>query len=756
MPLNDDSAKVLDQVKKTGKPCKFVLISKGVKVVSVVAYRKGSEDARIREAKAEGNGTVSCGIVDGQGVNLSFKLLRANGYEAPPVKPIVLKDYLNEGTDLNAKPTIDIVDVLPAVEAESDGQPTTNYRSGDEWKAVLAAIQQAKGDQDRATKLAQALREWKAESDRVKGDLQTDPNSQAALDQQTTLGKVAGILKVLGSTPQMPPLPQTPGQQPLGPPPQRQLPPLPPTPGQQQGPPQMPPLPQTPPPRAPQRPTGPPPLTPAQQKVAQEESDRQALKGAATTKAKTINDQVKPIFGGKDRTTMLEECETDLSSDFGKIVRIFDFGGFPTYDAIITGYQNAQTMAAKYIKEHADPLVGKLPARVQKRKDYCQKIIDDVKKQLEAVRLQNEAAVEFAKTYETLVKKGTPVPFEVTSEMQKLMANRYLSDETKQKLKATIDLIMAENRRSANQALQQIQNPTDQQKAEILLRHGCFKGAAGGTSGVRLLTESNGSIAYAYKPMEEESQMGLNFLNLEPGASAMRESVSSTLCQEIFGQSGLDLGFPKSDIVRVEGKGGALIEGIKGKMADPEELANKNNALNLAKPGTPEYAKLEQERDELLRNLQTIPTQMTPESLQDVVLSSMLTCQWDCKWGNMIVDGNRARPIDGGTAIPTPDVVKTFRDKTSLHGVRAPVFSGLTQYPDYEGDPPNPHLALAVRREEADELPSFRDGKARADADMFEIAGFVVQTEQQRADGRSVAVLVPAGRAVTILAADIG
>src|SRR4029453_16908083 len=114
--------KVLDQVKKTGKPCKFVLISKGVKVVSLVAYRKGSEDARIREAKAEGNGTVRGGIVDGEGVNLSFKLLRANGYEAPPVKPIVLKDYLNEGTDLNAKPTIEIVDGFPAVEMEGDGQ----------------------------------------------------------------------------------------------------------------------------------------------------------------------------------------------------------------------------------------------------------------------------------------------------------------------------------------------------------------------------------------------------------------------------------------------------------------------------------------------------------------------------------------------------------------------------------------------------------------------------------------------------------
>ena len=50
-----------------------------------------------------------------------------------------------------------------------------------------------------------------------------------------------------------------------------------------------------------------------------------------------------------------------------------------------------------------------------------------------------------------------------------------------------------------------------------------------------------------------------------------------------------------------------------------------------------------------------------------------------------------ARPIDGGTAIPTKDVVKTFRDKESVHGARSPFLAGITQYPDYQGDPPNPH-----------------------------------------------------------------
>src|SRR6185436_19516231 len=98
MPLSSDSAKVLEIVKNTGKPCKFVMLSKGSSILSVVAYRKGSEDTRIREAKEAGSGNVSCGVVDGKGAALSFKLRRADGYEAPPVRPTVLKDFLNEGT----------------------------------------------------------------------------------------------------------------------------------------------------------------------------------------------------------------------------------------------------------------------------------------------------------------------------------------------------------------------------------------------------------------------------------------------------------------------------------------------------------------------------------------------------------------------------------------------------------------------------------------------------------------------------------
>src|SRR6478609_7732301 len=152
MPLSDDSLKILESVKKTGKPCKFVMVSKGAKILSIVAFRKGSEQSYINEAKEAGTGTVVCGVADAapvetQGANLAFKLQRAE-CNSPPVARSKLKDFLNEGSKSQwANPAIEIVDALPAVEMDGQnqdgqtqpgqqgqGQQPVKYRTGDEWK----------------------------------------------------------------------------------------------------------------------------------------------------------------------------------------------------------------------------------------------------------------------------------------------------------------------------------------------------------------------------------------------------------------------------------------------------------------------------------------------------------------------------------------------------------------------------------------------------------------------------------------------
>ena len=50
----------------------------------------------------------------------------------------------------------------------------------------------------------------------------------------------------------------------------------------------------------------------------------------------------------------------------------------------------------------------------------------------------------------------------------------------------------------------------------------------------------------------------------------------------------------------------------------------------------------------------------------------------------------------------------------------------------------------AVGREEPDQLLPLRGGEAAADADVLQRAGVVVEAEQERADGRPLAALVPA------------
>jgi hypothetical protein len=56
------------------------MVTKGVKVLSVVAYRKGNVDLRTREAKEGGTGQVSFGVIDGSAANIVFKVTDTHGH----------------------------------------------------------------------------------------------------------------------------------------------------------------------------------------------------------------------------------------------------------------------------------------------------------------------------------------------------------------------------------------------------------------------------------------------------------------------------------------------------------------------------------------------------------------------------------------------------------------------------------------------------------------------------------------------------
>ncbi len=109
----------MEEVKK-GKPRKFAMICKGSNIVSLVVYKKGNVEKRKKEAKESGRGQFYFGVVEGKGMDISFLLARADGFESPPVKSTILKSYLNEVADIKCRPLFVIVDTLSLVLDDSD------------------------------------------------------------------------------------------------------------------------------------------------------------------------------------------------------------------------------------------------------------------------------------------------------------------------------------------------------------------------------------------------------------------------------------------------------------------------------------------------------------------------------------------------------------------------------------------------------------------------------------------------------------
>lgn len=146
--LNEESRKYLEDVRK-GKPRKFVMICKGKDIVSMVIYKKGAVKSQVVRAKETGKGAVYFGVVDGKGVNINFRLARADNFEEAPGKTIVLKQFLNDQTGDKFKPVYEIVDQHGPVLDPDD--PLTARFLGLQEKALKACDE----NPDRAAEINQ-------------------------------------------------------------------------------------------------------------------------------------------------------------------------------------------------------------------------------------------------------------------------------------------------------------------------------------------------------------------------------------------------------------------------------------------------------------------------------------------------------------------------------------------------------------------------------------------------------------------------
>lgn len=689
MPLSKESLKVLESVKKSGKPCRFVLVKKAGDVAAIAAYRKGSEQTHTANAKDEagGGGDAFTGVIDGQGVNLRFTLLSSQ-FPSAPVKDSKLKEFL-KGCDKafkDNKASFDVVDKLPDVSEDDDQppqgqkQPQTGnqqpgnqpqradqqvgkYLTADEWKQIITAIHTSADLVVKTELFVRAQNECNAETDRARQEAQTNPQSPAT-QALVTLTKVADKLKTLNPAKTMPQAP----------------------------------------------------LNPTLQALQNVRADQQAVrnelqlgKGKITEKREMLNPE--KIAG------LLQECETDANSDFGQIVSLLDLkltkppkkkGGQPEHLTAIDGNLVDKTMsnliqakqkAAAYIKEHKDPIVGSLPTRVKKRRQHCEQIIKDVDAYIVFIGDKNGAALDLCKKYGDKAKAGGYVPPAVGVELNNLLNEALLTDETKFEIRKTIDLLSAETQKLGFDLLAKTPNMPAKEKLEIMEAYGCGSKPSGGTSDVKLLKGSpNGGIEYALKSAAQESEQALDQLGLPNGACAIREDVSSAIFEKFKEITHIDLGFPKSEVQKVNGQTYAVIEGIKGKMADREGLAEIQRDIDAAKKLKEKLEKRQrppeeiQEADAMINKLtnklqsakqdmEAIPDTITSESMGKVLMSSIMACQWDCKWGNLIVENGNARPIDAGAALPTKKSLDGFlqTDHKKVFGV--PALEQLVLYP---------------------------------------------------------------------------
>ena len=131
MPVDAESKKFLEEVKK-GKPRRFAMACKGVKILSLIVYKKGTEEKYKKQIKKQdGAGQFFGGVVSGKGKDIVFELL-ADDYDKPPGKDVLLKQYLEAEAGMSLKPVYSIVGSLSPVDAPIEtqaaesAQPETN------------------------------------------------------------------------------------------------------------------------------------------------------------------------------------------------------------------------------------------------------------------------------------------------------------------------------------------------------------------------------------------------------------------------------------------------------------------------------------------------------------------------------------------------------------------------------------------------------------------------------------------------------
>lgn len=150
--IDEDSKAMLEDHVKKGKARKFILITKGATIKTLIVFKKGPFGPKVTKAKKDGfRGEVTCGVITGKGVNVTFKLpgtaevssamkTEGNVYDGEPCKIAKLRAFFKDEAELKFKPEFQVVKQLSDV--------TTVSELEDETEGNLADV--ALGDAEQA------------------------------------------------------------------------------------------------------------------------------------------------------------------------------------------------------------------------------------------------------------------------------------------------------------------------------------------------------------------------------------------------------------------------------------------------------------------------------------------------------------------------------------------------------------------------------------------------------------------------------
>lgn len=161
--IDDESKAMLEDHVKKGKARKFILITKGATIKSLIVFKKGPYGPKINKAKKDGfRGEATCGVITGKGVNISFQLpgtaevssamkTEGNVYEGEPCKIAKLRAFFKDEADLKFKPEFQIVKSISDVTVVSELDDETEENLGEVAAGDLEL-------EERKQKLVEALK----------------------------------------------------------------------------------------------------------------------------------------------------------------------------------------------------------------------------------------------------------------------------------------------------------------------------------------------------------------------------------------------------------------------------------------------------------------------------------------------------------------------------------------------------------------------------------------------------------------------